>query len=203
MCGPVTIKWAGEKGRGLFAQADIRKGDVLFVEKAFGYGFATDAYSSIDVLVLTLYEKIMQSDHHNFLLSFLCDGIREMVLPSMDDIKTTTTNSATASTANKLSIENIQGIVRMNSFDFFNNPIPGSTSATAAKYYDKKDGTALWLLTSFLNHSRKPNTFRKQFGDIKVITASKDIEKGTELTTMYHYNPGALKQWGIDKNSKE
>jgi hypothetical protein len=183
--GPLEIQWAGMKGRGLFLTDDVEAGEVLIMEKAFCHSFDSDSYNSLDVLVFSLYEKIKNSDQDNALLAYLSNGIRPMVLPKLDDFCNRRVEKVP-----ELSIEEIQGIVKYNSFDFFNN-------SSTEKSGGREVGSALWLITSFLNHDKESNVYRGQEGQMKIITAARDLKKGTELATMYHSSSEALKQWGI------
>lgn len=181
--GPLEIKWTGIKGRGLFLTADVQKGEVLIKEKAFCYAFDSDLYNSLDILVLTLYEKAKSNEKDNALLAYLSDGIRPMELPMFEELC-----NGSVGNVPELSIDEIQGIVKYNSFTF--NKFHADNGAG-------KDGSALWLITSFLNHDKQSNVFRRQEGEMKIITAAQDLKKGTELATMYHGSQEALKQWGI------
>ena len=190
--GPVAIGWAGLKGRGLFLTADVKAGEVLLREKAFCHAFKSDVFESLDVLVLQLNELCASSYEQNYRLSYLCDGIRPIILPKLDDLRMPVEEDVPV--APRLSIEEIQGIVRYNSFDFFN-----STDSKVKISEDKEVGSVLWLVTSFLNHCSRPTTYRRQAGEYMIITASGNLKKGDELTTMYHSSDDALRQWGIIK----
>ena len=63
-----------------------------------------------------------------------------------------------------------------------------------------RDGTALWILGSFMNHSTSnPTVIKEVFGKMMFVRAGNLLRAGTELTTVYSYDPEGLKrQWGIE-----
>jgi tetratricopeptide (TPR) repeat protein len=64
-------------------------------------------------------------------------------------------------------------------------------------------GSALWLVTSFINHSDKPNTLNEHFGQLKFVFANDFLKSGEELTISYGaFDESELKQyWGIPSKS--
>ena len=203
--GPLEIQWAEGKGRGLFLTEDVEEDQVLLREEVFEYGFSTPSYKSIDVLVLKLYNRVIIDEDFNAVLATLTDGTSRGMskLPKLKQLAVDTNHSITFCPT--LTIENIQGIVRLNSFNYYdNNPFTRlSSTSNSESCNDNGDeveveGSALWLITSFMNHdSKEPNTYRRQDGKFNTLTAARKLQRGTELTTRYHHSAKALQQWGI------
>jgi ankyrin repeat protein len=60
----------------------------------------------------------------------------------------------------------------------------------------KRDGTGLWIVASFMNHSKRTNTRRRFVGRMMFVTADCDMAAGTELTTSYGQGKD-LKHWKL------
>lgn len=59
-------------------------------------------------------------------------------------------------------------------------------------------GSAMHLLPSFMNHSDDPNTHRRYIGKMMFVYSRRPLKAGSELTTSYHLQASALKQfWGV------
>eukprot|EP01036_Dinobryon_divergens_P029072 gene29072-38128_t len=189
--------WTTDKGRGLFLTEDVEEDQVILREQVFEYGFSTPPYKSFDILVLKLYNRVIIDEEFNSLLATLTDGMRGMELPKLEQL--TVDANHTIALHPTLSIENIQGIVRLNSFNYYNNdPIARLSSSSDSENAEEVEGSALWLVTSFMNHdSKDPNTYRRQDGKFNTLTAARKLPRGTELTTRYHHSAKALQQWGI------
>ena len=194
--GPIEILWAEGKGRGLFLTEDVEEEQIILREQVFEYGFSIPPYKSFDILVLKLYNRVIVDDDFNALLATLTDGIRGMsVLPRLEQLIVDSNQSIALCPT--LTIENIQGIVKLNSFNYYDKLI-GRLSSDAGNEDEEVEGSALWLVTSFMNHdSKDPNTYRRQDGKFNTLTAARRLPRGTELTTRYHHSAKALKQWGI------
>ncbi len=54
----------------------------------------------------------------------------------------------------------------------------------------------MWVVASFMNHDKKPNTSFVSVGTMMFVMASYNMEAGTELTTMYApESDPSLEQW--------
>ena len=195
--GPIKIMWANGKGRGLFLTEDVEEEQVILREQVFEYGFSSPPYKSLDILVLKLYNRVIIDGEFNALLATLTDGMRKMDLPKLEQL--TVDASHAIALCPTLTIENIQGIVKLNSFNYYNSdPIAQLSSRSDSENEEVVEGSALWLVTSFMNHdSKDPNTYRRQDGKFNTLTAARKLPRGTELTTRYHHSSKALQQWGI------
>ena len=166
--GPIEILWAEGKGRGLFLTEDVEEDQVLLREEVFEYGFSNPPYQSVDVLVLKLYNRVIMDEDFNAVLATLTDGSGRGMseLPKLKQLAVDTNHPITSCPT--LTIENIQGIVRLNSFNYYydNNLTPNySETGDNGEEKEEVEGSALWLITSFMNHdSNDPNTYRRQDG---------------------------------------
>lgn len=52
--GPVVVKEASSYGRGLFTTKDVKAGDLLLCEKAFGYAFADPEHKRYVTMVINM-----------------------------------------------------------------------------------------------------------------------------------------------------
>ena len=141
----------------------------------------------------------------NAVLATLTDGSGRGMseLPKLKQLVVDTNHPITSCPT--LTIENIQGIVRLNSFNYYydNNLTPNSETGDNGEEKEEVEGSALWLITSFMNHdSNDPNTYRRQDGKFNTLTAARKLPRGTELTTRYHHSAKALQQWGIFESEK-
>lgn len=61
-----------------------------------------------------------------------------------------------------------------------------------------KEGTAVWILGSFMNHSSTGMTGSRMFhGKMLFVHAMHPLKAGDEVTTTYSEDREALKKWGI------
>lgn len=74
--GPVAVKSAGHRGRGLFTTKEVKAGDLLLCEKAFGYAFVdeSDPNSRKSILINAQEGTVMmgtQVDLHTIMIQKL------------------------------------------------------------------------------------------------------------------------------------
>jgi hypothetical protein len=114
----------------------------------------------------------------NNMLSLLSSGTDKIgPMPAMDFF---TKNNYPLSA--QLSASTIERIVDLNSFEMS---------------HSSRKGSGLWIVSSFFNHDRYPNTVSQMSGKWKKFKAAKNLKSGTEMTTSYSTDPKALKKWGI------
>ncbi len=58
---------------------------------------------------------------------------------------------------------------------------------------ERKAGTALWTVTSLMNHAARP----RFVGRMMFVTALSNMRAGEELTISYSLDPERLKHWNI------
>ncbi len=65
-------------------------------------------------------------------------------------------------------------------------------------------GSALWIVTSFMNHSKNPNTLSEHFGKFKLIFANDFLKTGTELTICYGTETEQSREkWNLNEESSD
>ena len=75
--------------------------------------------------------------------------------------------------------------------------------SAAEKYKDKpsrwSDGSAVWIVGSFMNHtSHCPTGAREFFGKMMFVHAAVPLRAGDEVTIQYSSDKEVLKKWGIN-----
>ena len=229
--GPVEVRYAGNKGRGLFVTRDVQVGELLFAEKAFAFKEETDTDTCIgaDYYTKKVYKTstaqinwditmlINDDPAANARLALLAYDNKKPndIIPSMDNFRSNTFHEVPV-----LSAKRVYEVTDINAFSFsfdkektakerkrLNNLLrPGveafgsnimSTSSSSSGHRKRKDGTALWILGSFMNHSTIPSTWRRFFGQMMFVYASFPLTAGDEVSTTYSDDPETLKQWGI------
>lgn len=220
--GPVKLKLAPGKGRGLFLTRDVRAGELLIVEKAIGVGFegenASDyrnSYgflfprtempgisSAIGMVVAQLITGVLDNPSLHHQLIQLSGGQKSDFLPSL---KLPPSENAWLESkvpaSGQLDLEQIKAIIGTNSYTL---PLV-LKDVTTNPSLDYEEAGGLFYASSFMNHSCIPNASRISFGDIMVIRANTDLKKGAEITQSYmgraphHLRATRLKDlWGID-----
>ena len=81
------------------------------------------------------------------------------------------------------------------SSDFIESFVRRQDKRDTSKY----EGTALWILSSFMNHAEFPNTLSEHYGKVKFVFANDFLKAGQELTISYgNMDREAMKKtWGI------
>jgi len=127
--GPIEVRSAGRKGRGLFVTRDVMPGELLFAEKALVYGEATNG---IDMLAMDFStDKGESGSQHNALIDLIKRASKDdklnaqlsclaydnkssnTVIPIMDAFRTGTFESVPT-----LSAGRIKGVMATNCFEF-------------------------------------------------------------------------------------
>jgi len=76
-----------------------------------------------------------------------------------------------------VAVDQVHGIVKYNTFAY----------REGSGKREIRTGTGLWVLPSFMNHARNPNTDRAQIGDLLLVRAAKPLKRGEEITTTNIY----------------
>ena len=194
--GPIVVRQAGPKGRGLFVTRNVKKDDLLFTEKAIGYLFSDKvtlptASTSEKISPIELQTELTilanKDPTVNAQLSYLVhDASPNAVIPRIDWFRT---NSFPP--VETLSAKRIAGAVELNCF--------GSSKT--------KDGTSfleisLFTIHSFMNHRSLVNTAVQHLGKVAFVYAARDLKAGEELTISYSNNKEVLREkWGVQAES--
>lgn len=200
--GPVEVRQTGQRrGRGLFVTRDVAAGEVLLVEPPLAAAFAprggvswlTDWEKGVVVkdcsegLLRELLRLASTCPLANARVLSLYDGTPEvlgetpaMVLFRCDDPEDETL--APLLLHEPCSVDRLRSVIRLNSFGCL-RPTPRQQPAAAA--VEEEKGTGLWALSSFMNHSSRPNVDRRTLGLYMVVVAPTAMTAGTELLTEY------------------
>ena len=190
--GPLEVKMAGKgRGRGLFLTEGVAAGTLLLAEKALvaEAADASHAHFGVDNIKSKLYERsqdaVLQQALQQALacpltnarLHSLYDGSRASAsrIPSMKLFRTDDPEDFNADDhvldQPPVAVDQVRSIVQYNTFGFGEATSGGET------------GTWLWVLTSFINHARNPNTARAHVGDVLLVKGAKPLMRGDEITT--------------------
>ncbi|KAG9943071.1 SET domain-containing protein, partial [Aureobasidium melanogenum] len=158
------------RGRGLFLRTDVKRGDLILCEKAFGYaqpvGISNkNAYSSRDQgaqLWIDIVQKISANPSQAQRLLALHAS------PSYKPPKRVPVVDGQAI----IDVFQVKDIIDHNSFSYEVSP-------------STKHAHCLDIQASYMNHSCVENTFRSFINDMIFIHATNDMPAGTELTTSY------------------
>jgi hypothetical protein len=124
--GPIEIRDAGSKGRGVFLTEDVKEGDLLIVEKAFGFQFNEENMETTVInlksrtfcsgaqinLVSELVIAASRNSTVNGILSLLDSGVRVKAPVTYDMLR-----SGRIPSSPQLSASTIDGIVHINGFE--------------------------------------------------------------------------------------
>jgi tetratricopeptide (TPR) repeat protein len=182
---------SNEKGRGVFARRGIPPGSLLVVSKAFSICFAEEV-KNLHIFQLHLKTR---SANRTTQIQLISDIIHKILdSPSLGKsvyqlwsggYKEAYQAHATNDEHNNvIDFDHIYRICKYNSFsraesleDDIKNPKDGSMK--------EKDGTGLWITSSFFNHSCISNTSSWFLGDLMAIVNTRFIKAGEEVTVSY------------------
>jgi hypothetical protein len=238
--GPVEIRSAGEKGRGMFVTKDVQIGELLFAEKAFAFKEESDKENTMGVnysnssggtgmvskgsTVQLNWEMTMlvnADPSANAQLALLAHDLLtpNAFIPSMDTFRNQSFDVVPV-----LSAKRVTDATNVNSFHFcfkkepsaaerrdlaaslrpgvppmeFISGVSKQSTATRGKQSSKlKDGSAVWIFGSFMNHSADMTGSRRFLGKMMFVHALRPLKAGDEVTTSYSKDREELKKWGI------
>ncbi|KAI0812860.1 hypothetical protein GGR55DRAFT_687772 [Xylaria sp. FL0064] len=212
--GPVTVRDAGGRGKGLFTTKPVKAGDLLLCEKAFAYCYADkdDPIGMKNMCLLLqldtkraklggqahLLTQIVQKLYHSPSLS---EGFK--ALHPGDYTPVTVSNVDGQPVVDTFLVDRV---INTNSFG-----APRTTHSTHM-FIEKKDeehhssSCGIWLLASRINHDCLGNCRRSFIGDMQIVRACQDIPPDTELSfpyqsfaprTTYEETQKVINNWGF------
>ena len=212
--GPISIELAGEKGRGLFALRDIKKGELVFVSKTKIF-----AKEPLDIdthlipntkfqmnkvatkLMEIIGKMITQSNPLTIcrLAMLFGSGIdNQPLFPSVKlfspkgyELLLGYEEFYSSKELKVQLLQNISSIVIKNKASAVTVTYILPTLFTLPDIEIGPPASGIWFLFSFLNHSCLPNTSLSFAGNICIARANSDILKGTELMIAY-VNSGSI-----------
>ena len=206
--GPVEVRKAGSKGRGLFLTGDVKPRTLLFFEPALANA-SLDTVSKTKQFTFALnYEQNTSNEgsQHELINNLVCSASKnpqlnarlavlsfsgggqstQMNIPSISSIR-----DGRLTEVPPVSALQIANIVKTNSFG----------SSVARCHLNTTSHTTLLLVTSFMNHESIPNTHVEHMtiggGTFAAVFSETALKAGTELTTKYSDDVDKLRHWGI------
>ncbi|KAK5050943.1 hypothetical protein LTR84_003502 [Exophiala bonariae] len=190
--GPICVKAAGFRGRGLFTTKPVKTGELLLCEKAFAYAPKTQVDVAISILSpgygIATEEKlttvVVQKLYRN-----------PSLIPAITDLHHGSYKPVDVAEVDGTPIIDtflVKRIINLNGFDcplsdresYMTNPLDGMD---LVKKPDEmmSQGCGLWHMASYMNHCCIRNVGRAIIGDMMIVSATKDLPADTELTTWY------------------
>ncbi|EFQ94205.1 hypothetical protein PTNB73_01511 [Pyrenophora teres f. teres] len=193
--GPVTVRKAKGKGRGLFTTKSMKAGDLVLCEKAFCHAHVDDSGKSnaqVTLLMNVETEKAFMGGQAH-LIQLITQKLYKN--PSMA-AAFTELHHGDYKAVNKMFVDG-QPVVdsflveRIMALNVFGCPVTSleSHKDVISKKALKEDATfdscGIWIKASYINHSCLGNVRRSFIGDMMIVRACKDLEAGTELAFPY------------------
>ncbi|KFY45972.1 hypothetical protein V494_00672 [Pseudogymnoascus sp. VKM F-4513 (FW-928)] len=209
--GPVDIRVAPGKGRGLFTTRAVEAGELLVCEKAFAYSFFDQ--SAPAEMHKTKLSMVFNTEEGSIIFGTMGTLITEAVQkvarnPSLHDfVSSLYHGSYKAPAVNKIDDQPVIDtflIERIISHNCFGCP-PTSLAVHVTPGPPKRAySSGLWPLCATLNHSCLPTARRAFIGDLQVVRATRALPANTELVWAYNEvseDPAqtrrALANWGF------
>jgi len=184
----LEVRKSPGKGRGIYLIKSVKKGDLLIVEKPFisssfephskGTQLPTLDYKQRtatvnDQLLHQILEKTEISKAGKARLSILYDGeTSNYYIPNIDFYRYDDHSDFDGINEKELTIKQLLGVLDFNCFG--NNKL-----------------SDLYVFISLINHSNTPNCLNNMFeekNNVRLVTADKDMDEGTELSIKYADN---------------
>jgi tetratricopeptide (TPR) repeat protein len=163
--GPVEIVDIPEKGKGLIVTANVREGTLLLASKAFAIAESDhNEHLVFDTPTLLLAEvtRMLQNNPHRTSEFYQLDSGKL----SREPIPNGTVD-----------IDRINAISEINHI-IIENELDGHERSSNLP-------CGLWILPSFINHSCTENVIRTVYGDLMIVRALRDLQKGEEIVYSY------------------
>src|SRR5258708_3767145 len=180
---------AGNRGRGLFATKDLKRGDLVMVEKAFCVAHEHDAGGTSSLLINTNTNRIQFGTHAQRFLMLL-DKVAHnpkqagLYLDLFDGGRFATKEVKIVDGKVVIDTFQVQAVEELNGFG-----CPAVKSGDGVEEElaaaSHLGSTGIWLRASYCNHRCLPNANRSFIGDMMVVQANQDIEAGGEIFLTY------------------
>ncbi|KAK7703465.1 hypothetical protein SLS64_009135 [Diaporthe eres] len=184
--GAVEIRDSPGKGRGVFTTRKILAGELLICEKAFGYSWCdNNVPGSKDMTKRDISAKYLRTQ------------ILQKLLHNIEDARSF--GDLYHGDYDAVSVYGVDGRAVVDSFlvqkviDLVSLEVP-RTSLSAYQDLvsiddedqdDDVSNVGVWHLISHINYSCISNTSRSFIGDMQIVRATRDLEKGSELFMSY------------------
>jgi len=99
----------------------------------------------------------------------------------------------------RIMLENCANCTRLSSIDdplenMFKEPAEEEKMAAETLPAGTANGSGLWIMPSYINHSCWPNSVRSFLGDLLIVRAARDISEGEEITITYFENESSVQK---------
>ncbi|KAF2163267.1 hypothetical protein M409DRAFT_26311 [Zasmidium cellare ATCC 36951] len=181
----VIVQKTADRGHGLFTTKTIKAGELVLVEKALFVAFNTDEGTDQSV-IMNLNTDVMSVGTHSTRLI----GVVHKLLhsPKLAEEFIRLYDGGYKPRGVKI----VDGVVAVDTFqveaalDYNGFGLPADPTAVDRDMADQPtSSTGVWLTSSFINHDCIGNAARSFIGDIMVIRATKDLNKGDEILMRY------------------
>ncbi|KAF1942738.1 SET domain-containing protein [Clathrospora elynae] len=197
--GPVEIREAAGKGRGLFVTEAVKAGNLLLCEKAFSHAYALDSGSGNSKITF-----LMNSETNQGFMGGQADLIKLLVqklyrnssvAPAFVTLHHGSYDAASTLAVDGKPIVDTFLVERIMSFNVFGCPLSSLNTHKdiTVKQSEKPKvyhSCGIWTQASYINHSCTSNASRSFIGDMMIVRATQDLEPGTEITFWYQTRDG-------------
>ncbi|KAM7189141.1 SET domain containing protein [Rhypophila sp. PSN 637] len=203
--GPVAVRSAGPRGRGLFTTKAVKAGDLLFCEKAFTHAFVDkDDISgrSGDMTILLEPGSRVTMGGQADLIDTTIRKLHQnpSLIPIINDLHHGSYQPVETSSVDGQPVVDsflIRRIILLNSFgcpvlSTLQDSVCRKKSGNSQKAHSDRGqedspwhSTGLWPMASYINHSCTSNARRSFIGDMMIARATRDLEPDTEITWWY------------------
>ncbi|KAK5130014.1 hypothetical protein LTR08_002530 [Meristemomyces frigidus] len=187
----VAVKSTPKHGRGAFAITDIKAGELVLCEKAFGVAFGSDEGKQTYMIVnlntnrgsvgtqATLLFQLVQKMLHNPLQA-------ARFLDLYDGGYSPKSTARVVDGLATIDTFHTQAIVEVNAFACSGVSSTNKGSQQKAAEEAARDvSTGVWITASYINHACNGNAMRSFIGDMMIVRATKDIPAGAEILMPY------------------
>ncbi|KAF7502553.1 hypothetical protein GJ744_005492 [Endocarpon pusillum] len=196
--GPVVVKPAEGRGRGLFTTKGVKAGELLLCEKAFSQCYADPGDSSesssskISLLINAHTNRMVMGTHADLITKIVQQLWRNPSLaPAFTSLHHGSYKPVQVTYVDDMPVVDTFLVDRIISLNAFGFPLTSLSSHLGRGSPDdeqkEKDyhSCGIWVQASYINHSCYSNVRRSFIGDMQIIRAVRDIPADTELTFWY------------------
>ncbi|PWW74077.1 SET domain-containing protein [Tuber magnatum] len=200
--GPVRVGDAGHKGRGLFATRDVKFGELLLCSKAFNVCHKETSGARLTIL-FNIKARKGQAGTHSQLVQELIQVLyhnpkkaKKFYELGSGDYKRVRGEKVDglpvvdSHLAMRIMLRNCFDCTRLSSTDdpienLFKEKTEMEKMIAEASPTGTAEGSGLWIMPSYINHSCWQNSARSFLGDLLIVRAARDIPEGEEITINY------------------
>ncbi|GFZ43667.1 hypothetical protein JCM24511_01387 [Saitozyma sp. JCM 24511] len=198
--GSVTVARIPAKGRGLITTQDVKAGELLLVSKALVAAYQAET-PGLTVINVDFEHNLMSKTSHvtakvkavhqlmdNIGLGKMFDSLQAGTSGSCHlSSPVVTEDQQLSALLQPYNVDpaRLEGILNDNAFGFMQLSKQANTFHPERGNDTTDTPTRLFGLPSLMNHSCIPNTSSFSLGDLMVVRALHDLQKGTEITTSY------------------